>query len=134
MDEGNDRPDVLKGCFIDMFDDRLSVIEDPVLVPGSVGLWYDVSRIDRKLPAQIIALSARAEKIEITPRGLKFTSRAPSEMTVAARIYTARPPKSVKVISNGETTELPFEYEPDSMTSYFIYPSDGNPARVRVTF
>ena len=134
MDEGDEGPDVLRGTYIDLFDDGLAVVEDPALTPDSIGLWYDVDKIDKSAPAFLIALSGRAEKIAVSQRSLKFVSRSPSEMTVAARIWTKRPPKSVKITARGGVKELPFDYEPDSETSYFTYPSDGEPVRVSVTF
>jgi hypothetical protein len=40
----------------------------------------------------------------------------------------------VKVTAAGDTSELSFEYEPDSETSYFIFPIDGKPIKVTVAF
>lgn len=134
MDEGNENEFELKGTFIDLFDDKLSVVEDPLLTEGSVNLWYDVTRIDKSKSSEIIALSGRASKINHSQRSLTFTSLSPSEMTVATRIWTKRPPKSVKITTCGNTTEIPFEYEPDSETTYFTYPSDANPVKVSVSF
>ena len=134
MDETSDESDVLEGDYIDLFADCLPVVEDPELKPDSVGLWYDVRRIDKSEPAAILALSGRAEKLEVSQRSLKFTFRGPSEMTAQARIWTKRPPKSVKVAADGEMKDLPFDYEPDSETSYFTFPSDGKPIKVSVSF
>ncbi len=134
MDEGNENEYELKGTFIDLFDDKLSVVEDPILTEGSVNLWYDVTRIDKSKSSEIIALSGRASKINHSQRSLTFTSLSPSEMTVATRIWTKRPPKAVKITVLGNTTEIPFEYEPDSETTYFTYPSEANPVKVSVSF
>jgi hypothetical protein len=38
------------------------------------------------------------------------------------------------VKSGGVVTDLPFEYEPDSRTTYFTYPSDGEKVYVKVSF
>lgn len=134
MDEGEDTEFELKGTFIDLFDDKLSVVENPMLTAGSVNLWYDVERIDKSQASEIIALSGRASKINHSQRSLTFTSLSPSEMTVAARIWTKRPPKAVKITVRGTTTELPFDYEPDSETTYFTYPSNAEPVKVSVSF
>lgn len=123
-------PTELKGCYINLYDEQLPVIEDPTLEVGSVGLWYDTARIDKSAPCELIALSGRAEKLVKGQRSLSFVSRSPSEMTVACRIWTKRPPKSIR--AGGE--ELPFEYEPDSETTYFTYPSDGEKISVKVSF
>ncbi len=125
----------LSGSYINLYDSELSVIDDPLLEVGSVGLWYDTAAIDRTDGSELIALSGRAEKITKGQRSLAFVSRSPSEMTVAARIWTRRPPKSVAVTPKGGVpVELPFTYEPDSETSYFTYPSDGQPVQVKISF
>ncbi|MGM9637549.1 MAG: hypothetical protein ACI3YK_06160 [Eubacteriales bacterium] len=124
------RPAELKGCYINLYDENLSVIEDPILEVGSVGLWYDTARIDKSAPSELIALSGRAEKLVKGQRSLSFVSRSPSEMTVACRIWTKRPPKSVR--AGGK--ELSFEYEPDSETTCFTYPSEGEKIPVKVLF
>lgn len=134
MDERDEKEFELKGTYIDLFDEKLSVIEDPLLTEGSVNLWYDVSRIDKSENSEIIALSGRASKITHSQRSLTFTATSPSDMTVACRVWTKRPPKYVKITVHGETTELPFEYEPDSETTYFAYPSDAEPVKVTVAF
>jgi len=130
MDEGDDTPAVLNGTYIDLFDHNLSVLEDVILSSGQVGLYFDVSRIDKSQSSEIIALSGRAEKVKYGQRSLAFVSRSPSEMTVTGRIWTKRPPKSI----TADGIELSFEYEPDSETSCFSYPSDGKPVSVKIIF
>ena len=134
MDEVTDEVDELCGSYIDLFDDALAVVEDPLLQPGSVGLWIDTARIDKSEPASLVCLAGRAEKLAVSQRSLSFVSRSPSEMTVAARVWTKRPPKSVSVTADGVKTELSFDYEPDSETSYFTFPSGGKPIHVKISF
>ena len=55
-------------------------------------------------------------------------------MNIAGRIWTKRPPKSIKITLGKETTELPFEYEPDSETTYFVYPAGDSDAKIVVSF
>lgn len=123
-------PARLEGRYINLYDERLMVVKDPLLEVGSVGLWYDVTRIDRSEGSELIALSGRAEKILRGGRSLSFVSRSPSEMIVAGRVWTKRPVKSVRV--NGE--ERPFEYDPESQTTYFAYPSAGEKITVKILF
>lgn len=125
---------VLKGTYVNLYDHTLPVIEDPELEVGSVGLWFDLSRIDKSENASIIALSGRAASIKVTQRALNFTVMSPTQMNVAARIWTKRPPKSVKVTVDKVTIDLPFEYEPDSETTYFVYPAGETDAKVSVSF
>lgn len=125
---------VLKGTYVNLYDHTLPVIEDPELEVGSVGLWFDLSRIDKSENAAILALSGRAASIKVTQRALNFTVMSPTQMNVAARIWTKRPPKSVKVTVDKVTIDLPFEYEPDSETTYFVYPAGETDAKVSVSF
>ncbi len=128
------QPTALKGCYIDLYSEALPVVEDPLLEVGSVGLWYDTSRIDRSKGSELIALAGRAEKIVHGQRSLSFISRSPSEMTVACRIYTARPPKRITVREGQTVSDLSFDYEPDSETTFFTYPSSGEKIAVKVLF
>ena len=134
MDEGDKEGGALHGSFINMYDHTLPVIENPELEIGSVGLWFDVSRIDKSENSSIIALSGRADKITQSQRSLSFTVMAPSQMNIAGRVWTKRPPKSIKVTIAHETTDIPFEYEPDSETTYFTYPAGESDAKVVISF
>lgn len=130
MDESDvSAPHTLTGTYIDLFDDRLAVVRDPICVPGSVGLWYDASRIDRSGSAFLIAASARAEKIACNQRSMTFTASAPSKMEAAFRVWTRRAPKSVSA-----GTEIPFAYDAETGTTYFRYPSDGTKVAVKLRF
>ena len=130
MDEGEDGVQTLDGSYINLYDTALSVVKNPVLNIGSVGLWYDLSRIDKSGCSDILALSGRAEKLQRTNRMLSFTFRGLSEMTAAARIWTKRPPKSI----TADGQELAFIYHTDSETTYFDFPSDGEPIVIKVKF
>ncbi len=134
LDECGQTDHELKGTFIDLFDHRLPVIEDPILTEGSVNLWYDLSRIDKSQNSDILALSGRASKIQRNQRSLTFTFSGPSAMMAVGRIWTKRPPKSIKITVGKETTDLPFEYEPDSETTFFTFPSNGEKVKVSVAF
>ena len=134
MDECGAEETALRGTFIDVFDERLAVVTDPILKEGSVNLWYDVSKIDKRASSELLLLSGRAEKIVQGQRSLTFVSRGPSEMTAACRVWTKRPPKSVRVTADGAAAECAFEYDAASETTCFAFPSDGNPVKVTVAF
>lgn len=125
-----DEEETLKGTFLNLYDEHLGVVCDPVLKAGSVGLWYDVSRIDKCSSAFLIAASARAEHITPAQRSFTFTLSGPSEMTSAVRIWTKRKPKSVTADQN----ETAFRYDESTQTSYFEYPSEGKKVKIKITF
>ena len=120
----------LKGTYVNLYDECLGIVKDPVLAPGSVGLWYDVSRIDRSAPAFLIAASARAEHIAPAQRSFRFTLSGPSAMTAAVLVWTKRKPKSITV--DGQRTAM--RYDEDTGITYFTYPSEGRKVKVGISF
>ncbi len=130
MSEPVDEEKVLEGTYIDLYDTALSVVTDPILKTGTVGLWYDLSRIDTALPADILALSGRADDLRRQPRMLAFDFRGPSDMTACARVWTKRPTR--EVLANGQPID--FTYDEVTETTYFVFPSDGEPIEIKVRF
>ena len=130
MDEPVDEEQTLSGLYVNLYDTALSVVRNPLLKTGSVGLWYDLSCIDRSVTCDILALSGRADKLARSNRMLSFVFRGPSDMTAAARVWTKRPVKSV----TADDAEIPFIYDAESGTTYFDFPSDGNDCAVKIRY
>lgn len=122
--------ETLKGTFINIYDENLDIVNAPVLKAGSVGLWYDVSFIDKSSSAFLIAASARAERIMAAQRSFTFTLAGPSKMTSAVRIWTKRKPKSV----TADQKETAFRYDESTGTTYFEYPSEGKKVKIKIIF
>ncbi|MBQ2720378.1 MAG: hypothetical protein IJF23_02470 [Clostridia bacterium] len=134
LDEGNEGSFKLDGLFIDMFDSHLRTVKDPEIKAGEIGLWYDVSKIDKTRGSELIALSARAKKIIRSSRSIRFTAEGPSEMTAACRVWTKRAPKKITATEGKQTEELVFEYDPESETTYFAFRSNAKPVKITVSF
>ncbi len=127
-------PYTVKGLYIDLFDHQLSVVRDPQLYPGEVHLWYDAAKIDRSQPAEVLAVSGRMEKLEISQRTLLVKIKGPADMVGCMRIYTARQPKEILVTVKGKTEPSSHIYDIASRTSYFNYPSCPEGVTVKVRF
>ena len=130
MNEGTDGERTLDGTYVNLYDTALPVVHNPILRQGSVGLWYDLGRIDKTGGSDILALSGRAERLSRTQRCLSFIFRGPSDMTAAARVWTKRPPKAVEI----DGTAICFIYDAATGTTYFDFPSDGEKKTVKVRF
>ena len=130
MDESIDGEQTLDGTYVNLYDTALSVVKNPTLICGTVGLWYDLSRIDKSGCSDILALSGRAEKLTRTRRMLSFVFRGPADMTAAARIWTKRPPQVITADGN----EIPFVCDAETGTTYFDFPSNGEPIQIKVKF
>ncbi|MBQ7727539.1 MAG: hypothetical protein IJT60_03045 [Clostridia bacterium] len=124
----------LKGRFIDLFDDKLTVVKDPVVTEGQVKLWLDLSRIDRSSSSDILAASGRVSDLKASQRNLSFKLTGPSPMTAAVRVWTKRPPKVVSASVKGEPIAVDLSYEQESGTSYFTFASSTEGVKVKIAF
>ena len=124
----------LEGVFINLFDSRLSVRENPKLNSGEVGLFLDLSRIDRNASSDILAVSGRVADINQTRRSLTFTVTAPGEMRGCARVWTKRPPKTATVKTGGAETEVNATYDEATGTTYIDFPSSADGELIKIVF
>ena len=83
LDEIEDSGEMLvSGTYIDMLDHRFSVVTDPVLRPGEVGLWR------RAEENGILAATGRVSNCSADEHGIQFDLRGPSPMLAAVRLKT----------------------------------------------
>lgn len=136
MDESADAnvPYVIGGRYIDLFDHKLTSVKDPVLMPGDVHLWLDIAKVDHTQPAEVLAVSGRLEKLEISQRKLVTKVKGPSEMNGCMRIYTARKPKAVTAKVKGNNVSICLEYDADTKTSYLSFDSSADGVTIQVNF
>ncbi|MCQ2425788.1 MAG: hypothetical protein MJ070_06550 [Lachnospiraceae bacterium] len=128
------KDETLKGTYIDLFDDKLPVLTDPTLKVGSVGLWYNVDKIDRTVPADHICAAARIEKWHATARSVSFTAIGPEGCTCTARIAVRRAPLTVTAAVKDEETPISFEYDEKSKTVLLTFMNDPAGVAVKMKF
>ena len=98
MDESVDeKPLVLSGTFIDLFDPTLPIVKEKVVTPGSQTLLVDIAKVkDRKRP-QVLAASFRESDEKVGKGSYSFVAKSPAETDGIARVLLPKRPKSVTV-------------------------------------
>jgi hypothetical protein len=121
-----------EGLYMDMLDNDLAIVRDPVQNPDDVGLWMTVDPTATE--ADILAASGRVDSITRTDDSLAFRLTGPSDMTASLRVQTPREPKTITVLSKGEALTHTAAYHSESGTTLITFPSTTKGAEVRVTF
>ena len=125
-------PMTVEGLYMDMLDNDLAIVRDPVQNPDDVGLWMTVDPTATE--ADILAASGRVDSITREGDSLAFRLTGPSDMTASLRVQTPRMPVTVQVTSEGETIAHTAAYHEESGTTLITFPSTTKGAEVRVTF
>ena len=90
-----DAPYALEGCFIDLFDSALPVLDRKVVEPGSQAFLYDVRKAP-KAPC-ILAAASRAYDLASTRHSFSYVCKSPAETVNVTRILLPAEPVSVLV-------------------------------------
>ena len=128
LDESvSDAPFALEGCYIDLFDPTLPVLEQKVVEPGSQAFLYDV----RKAPKSpcILSAASRAYDLERTRHSFSYTCKSPSETVNVTRILLPREPVSVLVDGLPATD---WSWDPASRTCFLRFPNSPDGVRVDI--
>ena len=135
MDESvNEKPFTVKGCFIDLFDPKLSVLSEKAIFPGEQAYLYNVGRVPDPKRPQVLAGAARVYNEIIGKTQYSFTAKSPLNTTNAMRVLLpVTPKKTVLTDSQGKvltgfqsvwdeiskTVFLSFENHPDGINVEF---------------
>ena len=122
-------PYTMKGSFVNLYETYLPIVSDPVLDAGSVGLWYNLGKLDKKQPVTVIASAARLDKFKATARSCSFTAKSAAESECVIRMYVKRPPASVDAAG----TAVACDYDEASKTILlrFANSPDGVPVKLK---
>ena len=125
-------PMTVEGLYMDMLDNDLAIVRDPVQKPDDVGLWMTVD--PAAAGADILAASGRVENITREGDSLAFRLTGPSDMTASLRVQTPAEPREITVTSEGEALAHTATYHEESGTTLITFPSTTKGAEVTVTF
>ncbi|QGQ95310.1 hypothetical protein EHS13_10640 [Paenibacillus psychroresistens] len=112
------RPVVLQGLYVDLFEADLPVRRTIELKPGEDCLLYDLN-FTKQLDTSEIVVSSSRIRDELWEEGrFGFISESPANMTVSTLIRTLAKP--LRITAGGEQVE--FHHDPDSGTVLVRYP------------
>ncbi len=125
---------ILNGRYIDLYKTYLDVIEDPVLETGSVGLYYNLSKLNTDQSCKILAAAARVEKYKATARSCTFIAISAEGSECVMRCYVRKPPVAVTANRRNTETEISSQYDEKSKTILLRFKNSIEGVSVKIKF
>jgi hypothetical protein len=125
-------PMVVEGLYMNLLDDNLAIVRDPVQNPDDVGFWMAID--PQSVEADILAASGRVENIVCAQNELSFKLTGPSEMKASLRVQTPAKPWSICVTCGGESVAYEAQYDEESRTTLITFASSTEGVEVKVEF
>lgn len=129
LDESvNDKPYVIDGVLIDLFDPKLPIYTHEEIQPGEHAFFFNISRVKDKHKPQVLASASRIYEEEVQKDSYSFVAKSSINTTNVSRVLLPRIPRSVLV--NG-TNVFETRYW-DSQTKTYLLEFENNPEGVSV--
>lgn len=118
-------PVTLAGNCINLLEADLPHVKDPILAPGSVGLWYDLATLSATAENEILAAAARLDDLQAdSDTGtLTFRATCTGNSICAIRIRDHRKPCGVSASTEGKEIAVTCTPDPDSSTYLLRFPN-----------
>ncbi|MDD4970865.1 MAG: hypothetical protein PHT07_15670 [Paludibacter sp.] len=137
MDENvNDKPFVIKGKFIDLFDPKIPVLNEKTVLPGEQAYLFNINRVQNPLKPQVLAAASRIYDESRTKHRYSFIAKSPVNTTNVMRVLLPSVPKKVTITdaqgialkgtqniwdASSRTCFLSFENNPDGIRVVFVW-------------
>jgi hypothetical protein len=131
LDESiSEKPYVIKGLFIDLFDPGLPVVQGKIIRPDEQAFLYDINTVSKKTKPQVLASACRVYDEKTGVRSYSFVAKSPKDTNNAMRILLPEKYSSCKVSDSknralqnvkqtwdekSKTCALYFENDPDGV-------------------
>lgn len=131
VDEGvSDKPLVLSGRFIDLFNPELPVLSSVTVNPGAQALLVDLDKVKDSKRPQVLAASFRESDENRGSHSYSFTAKSPVETDGVSRVLLPSMPKSVTV--DGVQSFNPQDWDKNTRT--YLLKFENSPEGRQVTF
>jgi hypothetical protein len=137
LDEnGENKPYIVKGSVIDLFDPDLPVLSEKKVLPGTEAFLFDIARIRVKKQPQVLATAARISGETIQKNLYSFTAKSPVNTTNNMRVFL--PAKPVKIVAKDaqgvELTTLKSNWDEGSKTCWLSFENNPDGVQVEIKF
>jgi len=135
MDESvSDKPFTVKGSLIDLFDPKLPVLSEKVVLPGEQAFLYNIGRVPHPKRPQVLAGAARVYNEVTGKKKYSFTAKSPLKTTNAMRVLLPVAPKKTTVTdAQGQVlTDIQSVWDETSKTCFLGF--ENNPDGINVEF
>jgi hypothetical protein len=117
-DSISEKPLELKGLFVDVFDNALSVHESVTVKPGQRAWLMDLNKLEKD-KAEPIASAGRIETWKTVDNGVEFELTAPKAVTIVTRLRLPKKPAMMTI--DGEDF-AGYTWDDKSRTVFFTSP------------
>lgn len=92
-----DKPLIIKGKLIDLFDPTLPTMKAKTIMPGEQAMLFDVARVADKQQPQVLAAASRQYDEQRTAHNYSFTAKSPASTDNVMRILLPHRPKKISM-------------------------------------
>ena len=135
MDESvSEKPFVIKGCFIDLFDPKLPILSEKTILPGNQAYLYNIGRVPDPKRPQVLAGAARVYDETTGKNHYSFTAKSPLNTTNAMRVLLPAAPKKTTITdSHGQVlTDIQSVWDPTSKTCFLGFENQPDGIKVEL--
>ncbi|MDD7884741.1 hypothetical protein [Flavivirga sp. 57AJ16] len=135
LDESvSDEPYFAQGPVIDLFNPRLPVFTEKMIVPGEQAFLYDLTHAYKKNKPMVLATAARISDEKHEKNQYTFICKSPVNTINSMRVYFPSSPKKVTLLnSNGEEI-MPKGSSWDSNSKTYYLQFENAPKGIKVMF
>jgi len=132
----NDKPYVIDGPVIDLFDPELPVLSEKIIEPGHQGFLYSLDKVINKMNPQVLASASRIYEEVREGKSYSFVCKSPSNTINSMRILLPNKPKEISLTNNkGQViSDLKLSWDTISKTQYLKFENDPNGINVSINW
>lgn len=131
----SDEPLILDGVYVDLFDPKLPVLHQKMVLPGEQTFLYNLTRLPKKQSPHVVASSSRIYQAEAKSGRFTFLSLGPTKAKAVMRIALKKQPALVTVKASESGSDVPFESDWDGVSKTLLLTYDnaigGNQVDIR---
>lgn len=122
LDESlHDKPLVMNGHFVDLFDSQLQVKKQVVVHPDENALLFDLNYYNYGEDVEVIAASSRIEDLRQSNNGFEMSVRGPEQIQAVARVYCPEKPVEAKMKVGTDEQSIKWDWHEESKTVLLHY-------------
>ncbi|MGQ7867847.1 hypothetical protein [Sunxiuqinia sp. sy24] len=135
LDESvSDEPYVQKGRLIDLFDPKLPVLKEKIVLPGEQAYLFNVDRVEHQDTPQVLAAASRVYDEVITRESYSFIAKSPLNTTNVMRILLPENPIKCLVFDHEgkDLSNISWEWNEESKTGLLSFENDPDGIKVDI--
>jgi hypothetical protein len=131
-----DKPYVIDGPVIDLFNPELPVLAEKIIEPGHQGFLYSLDKVIDKMNPQVLASASRIYEEVREGKSYSFLCKSPSNTINSMRILLPNKPKEISLTNNkGQViSAIKLSWDTSSNTQYLKFENDPDGINVNINW